>query len=149
MSVHLCVENSFSWWNSLFLFFNLKHQIDWYIKHTIYFWRVPCGIHIELLSYHKKNKNNNWKLLLSQLLPNLCQFSESAIISESSEDTVSWLFFKKQLLSKSFSARSVLGKPCRAFNNIWHLLELWRVFWCELLDILCCVQVKFTEQKGK
>ena len=92
--VHLCVENSFSWWNSLFLFFNLKHQIDWYIKHTIYFWRVPCGIHIELLSYHKKNKNNNyWKLLLSQLLPNLCQFSGSAIISENSEDTVSWLFY--------------------------------------------------------
>ena len=45
--VHLCVENSFSWWNSLFLFFNLKHQIDWYIKHTKYFLRVP---------YHKKTK---------------------------------------------------------------------------------------------
>ena len=41
-----------------------------------------------------KNKNNNYrKLLLSQLLPNLCQFSGSAIISENSEDTVSWLFY--------------------------------------------------------
>ena len=54
--VHLCVENSFSWWNSLFLFFNLKHQIDWYIKHTKYFLRVPCGIHSGLLCYHKKQK---------------------------------------------------------------------------------------------
>ena len=54
--VHLCVENSFSWWNSLFLFFNLKHQIDWYIKHTKYVLRVPCGIRIGLLCYHKKKK---------------------------------------------------------------------------------------------
>ena len=54
--VHLCIENSFSWWNSLFLFFNLKHQIDWYIKHTKYFLRVPCGIHSGLLCYHKKQK---------------------------------------------------------------------------------------------
>ena len=54
--VHLCVKNSFSWWNSLFLFFNLKHQIDWYIKHTKYFLRVPFGIHSGLLCYHKKTK---------------------------------------------------------------------------------------------
>ena len=54
--VHLCVENSFSWWNSLFLFFNLKHQIDWYIKHTKYFLRVPFGIHSGLLCYHKNKK---------------------------------------------------------------------------------------------
>ena len=52
--VHLCVENSFSWWNSLFLFSNLKYHIDWYIEHTKYFWRVPCGIHSGLLCYHKK-----------------------------------------------------------------------------------------------
>ena len=113
MSVHLCVENSFSWWNSLFLFSNLKHQIDWYIKHTKDFLRVPCGIHSGLLCYHEKQKQLlTTKLLLSQLLPNLCQFSGSAIISENSEDKVCWLFYWKQLLSKSFSARSVLGKPC-------------------------------------
>ena len=50
------VENSFSWWNSLFLFFNLKHEIDRYTKHTKYFLRVPCGIHSGLLCYHKKQK---------------------------------------------------------------------------------------------
>ena len=100
------VENSFSWWNSLFHFFNLKNQIDWCIKHTKYFLGAPCGIHSGLLCYHKKQKNkNHWKLLLSQLLPNLCQFSRSAIISENSGDTASWLFYEKQLLSKSFSAR--------------------------------------------
>ena len=54
--VHLCVENSFSWWNSLFLFFNLKHQIDWYIKHTKYFLRVPCGIHSGYYAIIKKQK---------------------------------------------------------------------------------------------
>ena len=59
--VHLYVENSFSWWNLLFLFFNLKHQIDWYIKHTKYFLRVPCGIQIGLLCYHKKQKQQPLK----------------------------------------------------------------------------------------
>ena len=91
--VHLCVENSFSWWNSLFLFFNLKHQTDWYIKHTKYLLRVPCGIHKGYYAIIKNKNKNYWKLLLSQLLPNLCQFSGSAIIRENSEDTVSRLFY--------------------------------------------------------
>ena len=59
-SSSLCWE-LFSWWNSLFLFFNLKHQIDWYIKHTKYFLRVPCGIHSGLLCYHKKQKQQPLK----------------------------------------------------------------------------------------
>ena len=43
----------------------------------------------------------------------------------------------------------ILVSLCRAFNNTWYPLELWWVFCCELLGILCHVQVKFTEQKGK
>ena len=75
-----------------------------------------------------KNKNNNyWKLLLSQLLPNLCQFSRSAIISENSEDIVSWLFYLKQFLSESFSARSVLGKPCSKQVSSTELID----FYCQ------------------
>ena len=35
--VHLCVEISFCWWNWLCLFFNLKHQINWYLTETKYF----------------------------------------------------------------------------------------------------------------
>ena len=35
--VHLCVEISFCWWNWLCLFFNLKHQIYWYLTETKYF----------------------------------------------------------------------------------------------------------------
>ena len=91
--VHPCVENSFSWWNSLFLLFSLKHQIDWYTKHTKYFLRVPCGIHSGYYAIIKNKNNNYWKLLLSQLLPNLCQFSWSAMIIENSDDTASWLFY--------------------------------------------------------
>ena len=37
------------------------------------FWRFPPGIPSWLLCYHQKNNNyKNWKLHLSQLLPNLC-----------------------------------------------------------------------------
>ena len=106
--VHLCVENSFSWWNSLFLFFNLKHQIDWYIKHTKYFLRVPCRIYNGLLCYHIKTTKR--KLLLSQLLPNLCQFSGSAIISENSED-----YFPRVSLLGVFKASDVVNR-CALLN---------------------------------
>ena len=89
--VHLCVEISICWWNSLRLFFNFKHQIDWYIKHTKYFLRVPPSILSELLRYHKKETNNYWKLLSPQLLPNLCQFSGSTIIKSNNFPRVSLL----------------------------------------------------------
>ena len=72
--VYLGVENCFSWWNSLFwnsLFFNLKHQIDWYIKHTNYFLRVPCGIDSGLLCYHKKQKQ---QLLKTAFVTNSTKF---------------------------------------------------------------------------
>ena len=105
--VHLYVENSFSWWNSLFLFFNLKHQIDWYIKHTKYFLRVPFGIHSGLLCYHKNKKQQLLKTAFVTIITKFVSVFGSAIISENSEDTLSWLFYWKQLLSKSFSARSV------------------------------------------
>ena len=41
----------------------------------------------------KKQKQQLLKTVLSQLLPNLCQFSGSDMISENSEDTESWLFY--------------------------------------------------------
>ena len=67
--VHLCVENSFSWRNSLFLFFQFEAS-NWLIHkaHKIYFLRVPCGIHGGLLCYPKNKNNNHWKLLLSQFV---------------------------------------------------------------------------------
>ena len=60
--VHLCVENSFSWRNSLFLFFQFEAS-NWLIHkaHKIYFLRVLCGIHSGLLCYHKKQKQQPLK----------------------------------------------------------------------------------------
>ena len=118
------VENSFSWWDSLFLFFNLKHQIDWCIKHTKYFLGVPCGIHSGLLCYHKKQKQ--------QLLKTAFVTIATKFVSVFSVCHNKWklrrysvlLFYEKQLLSKSFSARSVLGKPCgKQLSNI-ELIDL-------------------------
>ena len=124
MSVHLCVENSFSWWNSLFLFSNLKHQIDWYIKHTKYFVRVPCGIHDGLLCYHEKQKQ---QLLKTAFVTIAIKFvSVFWVCHNKWKLWRSWLFYKKQLLSKSFSARSVLGKPCSKQVSSTELIDLLR-----------------------
>ena len=57
------------------------------------FWEFHVASIMDYYAIIKNKKSNYWKLLLSQLLPNLCQFSGSAIISENSEDTVSWLFY--------------------------------------------------------
>ena len=54
--VHLCVNNFFSWWNSLFFFFSLKHQIDWYIKHTKYFWEFHVASIVDCHAIIKKTK---------------------------------------------------------------------------------------------
>ena len=67
--VHLCVENSFSWRNSLFLFFHLKHQIDWYIKHTkSIFWEFHVASIVDYYAIIKNKNNNHRKLLLSQFV---------------------------------------------------------------------------------
>ena len=114
-----------------FSFFNLKHQIDWYIKHTKYFLRVPCRIYNGLLCYHIKTTKR--KLLLSQLLPNLCQFSGSAIISENSED-----YFPRVSLLGVFKASDVVNRCallnlltyCRCHSGFgppkWKWKSLWR-----------------------
>ena len=43
------------------------------------------------------------------------------------EDIVSWLFYLKQFLSESFSARSVLGKPCSKQVSSTKLID----FYCQ------------------
>ena len=52
--VHLCVENSFSWWNSLFLFFNLKHNTQ------NIFWEFHV---VSVLDYYAIIKNQKQQLL--------------------------------------------------------------------------------------
>ena len=57
------------------------------------FWELHVASIVDYYAIIENKVNHYWKLLLSQLLPNLCQFSGSAIVSENSEDTVSWLFY--------------------------------------------------------
>ena len=76
--VYLCVEISFCWWNWLFLFFffNLKHQIDWCINYKNIFWEFHLASEVDYYDTIKKKwQQQQLKLLLSQLLPNLYQFS--------------------------------------------------------------------------
>ena len=58
------------------------------------FWEFHLASEVDYYDTIKKKwQQQQLKLLLSQLLPNLCQFSGVTKVSDNSEDTVSWLFY--------------------------------------------------------
>ena len=66
----------------------------WFFFTQNTFWEFHVASIMDYYAIIKKQKKQLLKTsFVTIMLPSLCQFSWSAIISENSEDTVSWLFY--------------------------------------------------------